>query len=375
MRVLALLAALSINLHAASLDPEEQRIAKVEQQLPELLSPLQDSAQHQLKQLRTATNSQAKLTKAGQQLWRKAVTQVQAGQPDDRPLYWTRLWLRRELKNAAALTEKDLAPLELASRGINDIQFDQNADVRILITGFDPFFLDRYLHQANPSGLAALSLDGQVLSLNGRTAEIEAAMIPVRFADFDQGMIESLLTPYLQRQSVDMIVTISMGREDFDLERFPGLNRSAKAPGNRNIYTGAEQQNPIPPKLYDQDLSGPQFVEFSLPVAAMQKAEGRWKINDNRQVETVEKGALLADSLASLSGQTSVAGSGGGYLSNEISYRSILLGQQLGIDVPTGHIHTPAIRGYDGETAQAVVDQIRAMLTHAIAGLESNHEG
>ncbi|BDY03400.1 hypothetical protein [Ferrimonas sp. YFM] len=379
MRHLALLTLFSLSLNAAVLDPEELRVAQVETDLPELLSPLAPISANAIGYHQSAVDEQQHtqgMTLSGSQLWRHAVARVQSGDLDDRPLYWNRLLVRREMKQqAAGYSQADwqqqisLDAFERASRGMSDIQFNKGTDLKILVTGFDPFFLDRHLNQSNPSGLAALALDGQVLHLNGRTAQVEAAMIPVRFEDFDQGLIESLLTPYLEGKKVDMVVTISMGRSDFDLERFPGLNRSAKAPGNRNIFTGATKETPLPPRLMDQALAGPEFVEFSLPVSAMQRAKGPWKIIDNHQVATLEKGEFEASSLEELSGQTSVSGSGGGYLSNEISYRSIRLGNLLEAKVPTGHIHTPRIAQYEADTEAAIVAQIRAMLTQAIGSL------
>ena len=51
-----------------------------------------------------------------------------------------------------------------------------------------------------------------------------------------------------------------------------------------------------------------------------------------------------------------------GYLSNEISYRSIVLRNKLGSTIPTGHIHTPRISDFNAKTNQAIVEQIKAML-------------
>ncbi|SDJ36843.1 Pyrrolidone-carboxylate peptidase (N-terminal pyroglutamyl peptidase) [Ferrimonas sediminum] len=370
---------ISLPLSALPLDVEEQRVADVAQQLPELLTPLATSYDAGVVQHRNSRDD-ASLSQAaadsGQRLWRQAVAQVQSGRMDDRPLYWSRLQLRRDLKQLApgfnaskADRQAAVDGFERSSRGFNDIHFDNDVQMRILVTGFDPFFLDRHLNQSNPSGLAALALDGRTLILNGRKAQVQAAMIPVRFDDFDQGMIESLLTPYLRDHSVDMVATISMGRDDFDLERFPGRNRSAEAPGNRNLLTGATKTAPLPPRLLGQPLNGPEFVEFSLPVTAMQRADGPWAINDNRHITTLEKGQWQPDSLAQLDGQTSVSGSGGGYLSNEISYRAVLLANQLGSPARVGHIHTPRIAQYDRETETAIVRQIEAMLTQALAAL------
>jgi hypothetical protein len=166
-----------------------------------------------------------------------------------------------------------------------------------------------------------------------------------------------------------MIFTVSMGREQFDIERFPARNRSADAPDNLNVLTGASKTNPLPPMLNNQPLTGPEFVEFSLPIAAMQKEKGHWQVNDNHQVSTIDLGQFEAKSLNELQNETSVEGSGGGYLSNEISYRSILLMQQFGRNIPVGHIHTPKVKGYDSQAEHDIVEQIKVMITAAAASL------
>jgi pyrrolidone-carboxylate peptidase len=293
-----------------------------------------------------------------------------SGDFDDRVLYWSRLEMSKLVKLSPVYAsllptqQQDILwKLELLTRGQQDIKFDKGTNKKILVTGFDPFFLDRNIDQSNPSGVAALALDDLVINFEGKSAEIETLIVPVRFADFDQGMIEALLSPYYDQ--VDMIVTISMGRENFDLERFPGLRRSAKAPDNANIYTGADQKTPLVPQLNGKPLTSPEFVEFSLPVAAMQKAVGHYKINDNKNITTLT-GNRTANNLAELATETSVQGSGGGYLSNEISYRSIVLRNKLNVNLPVGHIHTPRIKAFEPETSKKVVEQIKQMLSFAL---------
>lgn len=310
----------------------------------------------------------------GDLLWQDAVTSYKdSGDQDDRALYWARLQMTSSLRQARAF--KSLLPdqqakllwqFELLSRGQADVKFDRNTQKRILVTGFDPFFLDRHLDQSNPSGANALALDDVVISANGISAEIETLIVPVRFKDFDQGMIETLLTPYFAKQNVDMVVTVSMGREDFDLEHFPGLRRSAKAPDNLNVFTGADAETPLAPLLNNKPLNGPEFVRFSLPYKAMQNATGQYKVNDNRFVQTVAKGEFYPQRLDELRNETSVQGSGGGYLSNEISYRSILLRNDYAPVMPVGHIHTPRIKAYEPEKTQAIIEQIKRMLGLAI---------
>ena len=208
-----------------------------------------------------------------------------------------------------------LSTLERGSRGQYDLAYSQALRKKILITGFDPFLLDEHIDQSNPSGVAALLLDGQVLSHQGIRAEINTVMIPVRYKDFDEGLIESLLAPYYALNNVDMVVTISMGREHFDLERFPGKRRSVTAPDNANIVYGGTQTAPKISSLNGRPLPGAEFVEFSLPVAHMQKAQGPYEINDNHEVTTLEK-TFKPSSLAELEGAIAVNGGGGG-----ITYR------------------------------------------------------
>ena len=289
---------------------------------------------------------------------------------DDRPLYWHRLGMRRMVKSAKQFQALDaeaqaelLWQLELISRGSRDIIFKRDVDLKILVTGFDPFFLDREIKQSNPSGAAAMALDGRVINYQDISAQIEALVVPVRYGDFDQGMIETLLKPYYDK--VDMIATISMGRSDFDLERFPGLRRSVGAPDNLNVYTGASAENPIIPQLFGKEWSGPEFVEFSLPVAAMIEATGVYNINDNREVTTLS-GQKQPNSLSELDVETAVRGGGGGYLSNEISYRSIRLRNELNPDLPVGHIHTPRITAFDPQATTDIVAQIEQMIILAL---------
>jgi len=181
-------------------------------------------------------------------------------------------------------------------------------------------------------------------------------------------MIEEIMTPYVTSKAVDMIITISMGRDDFDLERFPGLRRSAKAPDNLNVYTGANKDNPLVPMLNNDVLDGPEFLEFSLPASAMKQAVGDFKINDNHQVSTLEE-TYSPYLLEQLSKQISVQGSGGGYLSNEISYRSLLVRNTYYPALPVGHIHTPRFKGFKPEKTQKIFHQVKQMLTLALIEL------
>lgn len=363
----------------ASLDLEELRLPKATQAIPDVVNRYQalvDNLDEKYRQQKDELIMTKMVAHQGERLWQQAVRDVQSGGQDDRPLYWSRLAMKKTLKKSKpAYNMADwqrsilLKAVEKSSRGFSDIHFDDDSQIRILLTGFDPFFLDRHIDQSNPSGLTALALDGYKFTVDGRKAQIETVMIPVRFADFDQGIIESLLTPVYREKSVNAIFTVSMGRDDFDLERFPGRNRSAAAPDNLNVLTGASAQSPKAPMFDGKPLYGPEFVEFSLPVDAMQSVKGRWKINDNHTVTTLSRGEFDASSLAELQNATSVNGSGGGYLSNEISYRAVLLGQRFNSPIKVGHIHTPKVKAYEADTEMAIVEQVKEMVKAAATRL------
>ena len=151
------------------------------------------------------------------------------------------------------------------------------------------------------------------------------------------------------------------------------------------MYTGANKSAPIVPKLLSEPLSTIEFVQYSLPYQAMMTAKGPYKVNDNRTVTTLLESNISepnnpevkkvtnktfdAQSLSELDNAIAVEGGGGGYLSNEISYRSILLRNELGSSIPTGHIHTPRIKRFDPKVNQAIVEQIRAIIEKSLTEL------
>ena len=357
---------------ASTLDIEEARVEKAEQELPNVsqrYNPFITSITQAVKASSDENRISQSVAKIAHRLWQQAVRDVQSGSNDDRPLYWSRLAMKRALKSispsfkiASWQREVLLRSVETASRGLNDVSFSDESQIKILLTGFDPFFLDRDISQSNPSGLAALALDGFKFTVNGKQAQIETVMIPVRFKDFDDGMIESILTPVYRDKLADMVLTVSMGRTDFDIERYPSRNRSANAPDNLNVYTGASKTHPKAPLLNGSILNGAEFVEFTLPVTAMQAVKGKWKVNDNANISTIKNGGFVAKSLYQLRNEISVTGSGGGYLSNEISYRSLRLMQQYKVSIPVGHIHTPRVKGHDPMLEAEIVEQIREMI-------------
>ncbi|MEU4256362.1 pyroglutamyl peptidase [Streptomyces fradiae] len=298
----------------------------------------------------------------GAALWRRAVDRVQGRGPaggdlardDDRPLYWARLALTRELRAwqpRFRLTEEARARLldrlESASRGQDAIRFPHGRGVRrVLLTGFDPFTLDRDIRIGNPSGAAALALDGTLVrTADGGWARVETAVFPVRWRDFANGTVERVLRPHLAR--VDLFTTVSQGRVGrFDLERFNGAWRGG-FPDNENVSS----TGPVP--VADPG-STPQWTVTSLPYGAITAAAtGPFPVYDNTQVTEVPVGggAPVVRADGPSPGSHSRAGGGGDYLSNEIAYRATLLRDRLGLaGLPGGHLHTPVLRFGAGNT-------------------------
>ncbi len=377
--------------NAMSLTVEEARISKLRERHPEVADRYSDIVNQAKSSFDLAGDYEAMslLTHhTGKKLWEAAKrTVAEQAILDDRSLYWSRLSLTAYLR--ASQFAVPLSPnqrislierLENSSRGRDSIEFTAGAVKKILVTGFDPFLLDKHIDQSNPSGIVALNLDGQTLTYGQASAEIQTVIFPVRFEDFDAGEVEQLIEPLLKTRQVDMIVTVSMGRTDFDLEHFPGRRRSSGSPDNLNVYSGGDETKPKIPLLNGAVIDGPEFLEFSLPYRAMQrvildakqdanKQQGEvtypYLINDNRTITTLD-GTFEAKTLAELKGATAVRGSGGGYLSNEISYRNVRLAHKYQPLIPTGHIHTPRLERYDAEQLKTISNQVTEMIRYAI---------
>ncbi|MFT7220926.1 MAG: pyrrolidone-carboxylate peptidase [Candidatus Azotimanducaceae bacterium] len=296
-------------------------------------------------------------TKAwGRNLWHD---ETSIERPDDRRLYWRRLAALSALHQRGT-KPADIAAFEAGSRGLFDLEFDPDARRKVLVTGFDPFHLETHIHQSNPSGAAVFQLHQGRDKQLAAGVDIRTAIFPVRYADFDHHLVERMLTPLLDELS--MVITVSMGRQGFDLERFPGLRRSVTTPDNLNRLGGGSPEAPIVPS----GLVGPEFVEFSLPVSMMRGVDGAYPVNDNRTITTLQAGAIECDSLARLTDQTAVFGSGGGYLSNEISYRALNTIRRAGMDIPAGHIHTPSVAGFDRLSISKISAQACLMILAAV---------
>ncbi|MFI6486110.1 pyroglutamyl peptidase [Streptomyces sp. NPDC050564] len=329
----------------------------------------------------------------GARLWRRAVDRAQGRGPaggdlsrdDDRPLYWARLGMSREVRRwepefglSATQRTELLDALERNSRGQNAIRYPHAKGVkRILVTGFDPFTLDRDIRISNPSGATALALDGTTIQTADGPARVETAMFPVRWQDFTGGTVERTLRPYLPH--VDLFTTVSQGRVGrFDVERTNGAWRGGY-PDNLNL--SVTETVPV-----TDPASQPQWTSTTLPYQDIVAADtGRFPVYDNTPVTEIPAGRTdpVVRPDGPTPGSTARAGGGGNYLSNEIAYRATLLRDRLGLHstLPGGHVHTPVLQFGTGNTDPAtgtitdpefvrnrldIIAQVRAILTVAV---------
>ncbi|MFE0523731.1 pyroglutamyl peptidase [Streptomyces sp. NPDC058954] len=328
------------------------------------------------------------VVREGHALWRRAVDRVQGHGPaggdlsrdDDRPLYWARLGMTREVRTwepEFGLSDRQRAllldGLERTSRGQTEVRYPGGRGLRrILVTGFDPFTLDRDIRISNPSGATALALDGTVIRTADGPARVETVVFPVRWQDFTAGTVERTLRPYLGK--VDLFTTVSQGRVGrFDVERTNGAWRGG-FPDNDNI--GRTETVPV-----SDPASQPQWTTTTLPYKAIVAADtGRFPVYDHTEVTEIPAGGTteVVRPDGPTQGSTARAGGGGNYLSNEIAYRATLLRDRLGLhdSLPGGHVHTPVLQFGSGNTTEItdaefvrnrldIVAQVRAIITVA----------
>ncbi|MFE9477452.1 pyroglutamyl peptidase [Streptomyces spororaveus] len=329
----------------------------------------------------------------GEALWQASVRRAQGQRPggdlapgDDRPLYWARLGMTAALARWQPEFAADRAALrarfEDASRGLTDNAFRSAPGVRrVFISGFDPFGLDAEIRRANPSGSAALQLNGRRVTLaDGSPAEIRAVVLPVRYADFDAGMVERAFAPRMAAgpASADVITTVSQGYPGiFTLEDWAGRARSADPyPDNVRALSGGTREHPVTaPGLGP----GPEFIRTTLPADAVTGAvQTPYPVLLNSDVTEIPAGgtAPVDRTDGPTPGSRAVAGGGGGYLSNEVAYRSNRLRLELAPQLPGGHLHTPVLTGLPADPGQltgpefehaerAITAEVRAVLEHA----------
>ncbi|MGW3298268.1 pyroglutamyl peptidase [Streptomyces rubiginosohelvolus] len=307
-----------------------------------------------LKHAKSYAQAERTVTRHASALWQRAVDRAQGRGPatgdlsrgDDRPLYWARLALSRELRAWTARFDLDdrrrealHSALETASRGQSDIRYPGHRTKRVLVTGFDPFTLDRDVRIGNPSGASALALDGTLVQTPDGPARIETVVFPVRWADFADGVVERALARQLPH--LDLFTTVSQGRQGrFDVERTNGAWRGGFADNENASSTGL-----VP---VTDPATQPQWTSTSLPYRQLTEADtGRFPVYDNTEVTEIPAGGTqpVTRPDGPTPGSAARAGGGGDYLSNEIAYRVTLLRDRLRLpDLPGGHLHTPVLQ-------------------------------
>ncbi|MGI5399293.1 pyroglutamyl peptidase [Streptomyces sp. CA-135486] len=298
----------------------------------------------------------------GSRLWDRAVDRAQGRGPargdlsrdDDRPLYWARLGMTRELRSwqpGFGLTDTErerlLDRLERSSRGQDSMNLPAGKGIkRIVMTGFDPFTLDRDIRISNPSGATALALDGTWIRTAEGPARIETAVFPVRWQDFADGTVERTLRTQLPK--ADLFTTVSQGRVGrIDIERTNGAWRGGFG-DNENV----SRTETVP---VNDPASQPQWTTTTLPYKAIVAANtGHFPVYDNTTVTEIPAGGSdpVVRPDGPTAGSTARAGGGGNYLSNEIAYRATLLRDRLGLTIPGGHVHTPVLQFGAGNTTE-----------------------
>ncbi len=345
------------------LDVEECRLKQILKDYPFLLEATEPFLESTVETIRSCRTDQFRemTENLGHVLISTVIEEAsgKSGIVDDRTLYWTRLLIkvviREVLLNESNFSPRDINELldifEIASRRHQNSYARQHPlEPKVVITGFDPFKLNDNLPQSNPSAVIALDTVRKWNNL-----PVVVYLFPVRYQDFDDKVVEK----YLANEFMSLprvVATLSMGREQFDLERFPGIRRSSIAVDNLDYCPVTESHQPRCMDEYQE------FLEFTLPTKPMIKVGGPWSIQDNRTVETQQSGKIEASELRQLQGEIAVRGSGGGFLSNEIAYRTRFLQLQMNKQFPLGHIHVPRIQLFDTEELNQMSEQTRRML-------------
>ncbi|CQR64264.1 hypothetical protein [Streptomyces leeuwenhoekii] len=350
-----------------------------------------------LDRARSYAEARRTVLREGSALWRRAVDRAQGRGPaggdlsrdDDRPLYWARLAMTRQVRTwepefglTGPQRARLLDALERTSRGQADLRHPRGKGVkRVLVTGFDPFTLDRDIRISNPSGAAALALDGTVIETADGPARVETAVFPVRWRDFTDGTVERTLRARLPE--ADLFATVSQGRVGrFDIERTNGAWRGG-FPDNDDVA----RTEPVP---VTDPGAAPQWTTTTLPYREITAADtGRFPVYDNTAVTEIPAGGgePVVRPDGPTPGSTARAGGGGDYLSNEIAYRATLLRDRLGLrrTLPGGHVHTPVLQFGAGNTTEvtdpefvrnrlAIVAQVRAIVTVALEAAQRTED-
>jgi pyrrolidone-carboxylate peptidase len=336
----------------------------------------------------TARLAHGFLVAEGKALWALAVARAQGtlrigtlNRYDDRPLYWARLELTRDVRQwrpSFALDSmtrtKLVTDLDYAARGIDSIDFRRSDGTKhVMVSGFDPFELDGgNINRSNPAGAAALQLAGKQFNTPQGRVTIEAVNFPVLWGAFDNGIVEAAYGKALARpRPVNLMITLSQGYPgEFTIERWAADWRGGE-PDNNNLG----EAGPIPPAA-NRPQPADQFIQTTLPFQQMVSANtGSYPVIYHQlfcvwpDPTKPGQGARVCHddpSITPAPGDAAGYGGGGDYLSNESMYRANRLRIGLGLTtLPGGHLHTPVLNNPSGVLTstqfeadrQSIVDQ------------------
>lgn len=302
-----------------------------------------------IQKISTETKLEEQVRISAKALWGTAVSSVQSGNIDDRPLYWARnkmqVYLKRhpkfkgdiDFERSLSNTHTPLSRLvklfEELSRNYTGIDFSNAGNKKkILVTGFDPFQLNpdskfntsMGLDSAetfNPSGILALFFNNNNVQ---QGICVQTCIFPVRYEDFDNGVVEDVIRNHIV--NVDIIITTSLNGSSnwFDVE------------ADAIAYRGGFHDNMC---IGGQDFSRYNYNSSRfLPntsnkhnLTTLPKA----KIFGNTSSVTINNLIVRFDD-SKLNSVTE--GGGGNYLSNEIMFRATSV-RGASSTKPVGHFH------------------------------------
>lgn len=378
----------------------------------------------------------------GQVLWDYARQEVTAGRDFGDQAHFDLLYKIRALIQhkapagapGAAVFGKIEDAFNLAARGATSVDFTRNtkpAPIRILLTGFDPF-----LGTWNPSGAAALQLDGYTTTRHdGVQVAVETVVLPVSFDEFNAGIVERIVGPLAKDVAAVITVSLDPNHSYKDAKNRPNSvqfeqytigthydSGGSTATPTREIAPGIKDHLPVGQQAVSAAPNGgslaPLIIKTPAPVATLAQQTAGTRdgvtippavlgtavtlefatdqqagavltalgLDPHQAGEVAHKGgktlvigsadprrtpssaaavAALDRILANMKPDSTeptgiiitlpvgskpqafqakvLAGPGGAYLSNEVSYRTLRLLNAVGSAAPTFHVHTPAL--------------------------------
>ena len=270
------------------------------------------------------------------------------------PLFEKDIDFKKSTLNAKRQLSKIITLFEEKSRNYTGIDFSKapKGSKKVLITGFDPFVINKFHpytpgenDRQNPSGISVLNFHGKTIG----NAYIQCSIIPVRYEDFDNKIIENLVVKFIN--SFDIMITTSKNDKNFDLERFASKFRGGFL-DNQNIGNGNQTYDS---SRFVQIPSGNEFYETTLPISKImigdlaihtKKIYFDQSFKDslgNYESHPKNGGAnsTTFKPIKIIGKSTTDSGSGGDYLSNEIMYRATKKRDEMGLNKSKkiGHIH------------------------------------